>query len=184
MQNETSVGERLRSVRKAYGFSQRRLAKLSGVSNAAISLIEMDKTNPSLGLLLRILRVFPMTISEFWDVEPGISERAFFTRQDLTKVSTGPVTYWQVGDASKDSAFIFQQERYTAGTDAGETQTPEDSEMAGIILEGKIEISVGDQRRVLHPGDAYRFNGKIPHRFRVMGKSDVVMVSCTVPPSF
>ena len=43
---------------------------------------------------------------------------------------------------------------------------------------------VGDERRVLRNGDAYRFNGRIPHRLRVIGDQPVVSVSCTTPPVF
>ena len=36
----------------------------------------------------------------------------------------------------------------------------------------------------LAAGDAYRFNGRIPHRLRVRGRGPGITVSCTDPPVF
>ena len=49
------IGLRLKALRTRQGLSQRRLARNSGVSNATISLIEHDRTDPSMGLLKRVL---------------------------------------------------------------------------------------------------------------------------------
>ena len=43
------VGARLRFVRARHGLSQRTLAKRAGVTNSAISLIEANRVNPSVG---------------------------------------------------------------------------------------------------------------------------------------
>ena len=63
------LGIRLKKVRLAKGYSQRQLAKSSGVSNAMICLIERGKSNPSLGLLKNILDVIPISVSEFFNLE-------------------------------------------------------------------------------------------------------------------
>ena len=49
------IGPRLKALRARHGLSQRKLAALAGVSNATISLIEHGRTDPSMGLLKRIL---------------------------------------------------------------------------------------------------------------------------------
>jgi mannose-6-phosphate isomerase-like protein (cupin superfamily) len=43
---------------------------------------------------------------------------------------------------------------------------------------------VGDQRRVLGPGDAYYFDSRLPHRFRNIGEEVCEIVSACTPPSF
>ena len=42
----------------------------------------------------------------------------------------------------------------------------------------------GEQVQVLSAGDAYRFNSRIPHRFRNVGNEDCIIVSACTPPSF
>ena len=59
------LGNRLRLLRLARGLSQRELAARAGVSNAVISLIEQNKTNPSVGLLKKILDGLPLSIRHF-----------------------------------------------------------------------------------------------------------------------
>ena len=50
------LGQRLRALRLARGLSQRELAKRAGVSNAIISLIEQNRSSPSVGSLKRYTR--------------------------------------------------------------------------------------------------------------------------------
>jgi transcriptional regulator with XRE-family HTH domain len=178
------VGARLRAVRTRYGLSQRKLGKLAGISHATISLIEQNRLNPSVGVLLRILNSFPLSMAEFWQVPSTSPQKVFYKVEDLKKVRNKKITYWQVGGGVTDDLMIFQYERYEPGADSGVTQLGKDGQESGFLISGRMELTVGEQRRVMHPGEAYYFNGRIPHRFRVVGKEPAVMVSCTVPPSF
>ncbi len=181
--SEDKVGQRLRSIRAKHGLSQRKLARLSGVSNASISLIEKDKINPSLGTLVKLLSVFEMPMAEFWQHRVTQSEQVFFRFNELEEIINNQVTFWQV-NPSPENSMIFQYERYEIGADTGESKFPVDCEMVGIVIEGRIDISVGENSKILGPGDAYHFNGRIPHRFRVQGNKPVIMVSSTSPAVF
>jgi mannose-6-phosphate isomerase-like protein (cupin superfamily) len=59
-----------------------------------------------------------------------------------------------------------------------------DAEEGGIIIRGRLEVTVGDQVRVLGPGDAYYFDSRTPHRFRNIGDEECEVVSANSPPSF
>ncbi len=184
MQTAEDIGARLRAVRKRYALSQRQLAKRSGVSNATISLIEKGKLNPTVSTLFKLLSAFPIPITEFWEDGFEAPARVFYAFDDLTRIRHSKVTYWRVGDGTPGDAMTFQYERYEPGMDGGEIRIDQDHEIVGFIIEGKLELTVGDQRRVLRAGDAYRFNGRIPHRLRVTGSEPVTSISCTVPPVF
>ena len=56
------------------------------------------------------------------------------------------------------------------------------SHEGGIVLSGEIELTVGEQVRVLRAGDAYLFDSSLPHRFRNTGDSVVEIVSACTPP--
>ncbi len=62
----TDVGRRLKAVRTAHGFSQRKLAARAGVTNGLISLIEQNKTSPSIASLKLILDAIPMSFTQFF----------------------------------------------------------------------------------------------------------------------
>ncbi len=178
------LATRLRLARGRYGLSQRKLAKQSGVSNATISLIEKGRYNPTVGTLFKLVSALPMSITEFWGFELGEPEQVFFSFEELTRIKHNKVTYWIVGDSAPGGTMAFQYERYEPGMDGREVQTEEEAEVAGIVIEGALEVTVGEQSRILRAGDAYRFSTRIPHRFRLVGKQPATSVSCTIPPVF
>ena len=54
----------------------------------------------------------------------------------------------------------------------------------GIVLSGRLEVTVDDERRILGPGDAYYFESRRPHRFRCVGPVPCEVISACTPPSF
>ena len=179
-----NLGWRLKRVREINGLSQRKLAQRSGVSNATISLIEHDKTSPSLGILKRILDAVPISLGDFFSLELEEDARVVFRAQELLEISSGPVTYRQVGGDLTQRRLQLMQERYAPGADTGRAMLSHEAEEGGIILQGRLEVTVGDQVHVLGPGDAYLFNSRLPHRFRNVGTGECLTVSACTPPSF
>ncbi len=177
------VGKRLRLTREKFGYSQRKLGKLSGVSNAAISMIEKGSLNPTIGTMVKLLRVFPLSMAEFWQAEPISLEKVFFRFEELNAITNNKVRYWQVA-SNKDPTILFQYEKYEVGADTGLSQMQEECEMIGIVINGVLAVEIGDQTQLLREGDVYKFDGRIPHRFRVRGNKAVTMVSCTSPAVF
>lgn len=178
------LGIRLKALRGRQGLSQRQLARKSGVSNATISLIEHGRTDPSLGLLKRVLDAMGMSFAEFFAAETRQSEQCFFSQSELTEIGSGPISYRQVGANLSDSHLQILHERYRPGADTGQSMLSHDAEEGGIILTGRLEVTVADQVRTLSAGDAYRFNSRLPHRFRNTGNADCILVSACTPPSF
>ena len=76
------------------------------------------------------------------------------------------------------------RETRVGGADTGEVMLRHDSEEGAVVIHGQLEITVGDQRRVLGPGDAYYFDSRLPHRFRNVGDGECEVVSACTPPSF
>lgn len=178
------IGIRLRKLRMRQGLSQRRLARNAGVSNATISLIEHGRTDPSMGLLKRILDSMGVSFAEFFATDTRQAEKYFFSRSELSEIGSGPISYRQVGGDLSESNLQILYERYLPGADTGQSMLSHESEEGGIILHGRLEITVADQVRTLSAGDAYRFNSRLPHRFRNTGGEDCVLVSACTPPSF
>ena len=81
-------------------------------------------------------------------------------------------------------AIQLMHEHYAPGADTGEQMLTHDSEEGGIIVRGRLEVTVGDQVRVLGAGDAYYFDSRIPHRFRNIGDEECEVVTANSPPSF
>lgn len=178
------IGLRLKTLRTARGLSQRKLAASAGVSNATVSLIEHGRTDPSMGLLKRILDCLGVSLADFFaSTAPG-DEKYFFAHNELSQISSGPISFLQVGSDLSNSQLQILHERYRPGADTGQSTLSHDGEEGGIVLQGRLEVSVGDKVQTLSAGDAYRFNSRLPHRFRNTGSEDCVIVSACTPPSF
>lgn len=178
------LGPRLQSLRTRVGLSQRKLAGLAGVSNATISLIEHGRTDPSMGLLKRVLDALGVSFAEFFSHDPRTPEKVFFSKDELTRISSGPISYYQVGSDLSDAQLQILYERYAPGADTGQSMLSHDAEEGGVILQGRLEVTVADRVQTLTAGDAYRFNSRLPHRFRNVGSELCVIVSACTPPSF
>lgn len=178
------VGQRLRGLRDAHGLSQRELAKRAGVSNAIISLIEQNRTSPSVGLLKKVLDGLPLALSEFFSDRPMPRPQIFFAGEELVELAGGRISYRQVGRSMAGRAMQILHERYAVGADTGGAMLRHESEEGGVVVRGRLEITVGSERRVLGSGDAYYFDSRVPHRFRNAGEDECVVVSANSPPSF
>jgi len=164
--------------------SQRQLARQSGVANATISQIEAGKLNPTVSMLKRVLDGFPISLSEFFGDEFEIPDRVFFRASELTEIADGGVSFRQVGTNLANRAIQFISERYQPGAGTGKHALTHEGEECGIILSGRLEVTVGDQVEVLRAGDAYYFKSDRPHQFRNPGNEPCELVSACTPPSF
>ena len=178
------IGARLRYVRTMHGYSQRGLAKKAGVVNSTVSLIESGQTNPSVGALKRILDAIPIGLGDFFSLAPERSEKAFYASDELVEIGKGRISYRQVGDSLFGRMLQMLKERYEPGSDTGRVPLVHDGEESGIILSGRLEVTVDDERRILGPGDAYRFVSRRPHRFRCVGPAPCEVISACTPPTF
>ncbi|WP_366928741.1 cupin domain-containing protein [Methylotenera sp.] len=180
------VGLKLKIVRLRHQLSQRALAKRAGVANATISLIESGNTSPSVSALKRILAGIPMTLAEFFSDElPNMKSEVFYRAQDLTEISGGVgISYRQIGSAKSGHVLQILYETYAVGADTGLVMLQHEGEEGGVILSGRLEVTVAESTRVLGVGDAYYFNSNEPHRFRNAGTQVCTLVSSCSPPTF
>ncbi len=185
------VGARLREIRQQFGLSQRQLADQAGVPHGQISMIETNKSSPSVASLRRILGGFGITMSEFFEPDIAEASQVFFKPGELRDLTSqlyqGPdamrsmLTLRQVGDAKAHGLQILQ-ERYEAGADTGKDMIEHESSEGGIVISGELEVTVGDATRVLKAGDAYLFNSRQPHRFRNISDRAAEVISACTPP--
>ena len=188
-----NIGGRLKAVREARGLSQRELAARAGLTNGAISLIEQNKSSPSVSSLKRLLDVIPMSMADFFsEVEEPATPKYFYSADEFTELApldigrgepAPRISLRQVGDASRHNLQVLH-ETYSPGADTGEEMLSHVAEEAGVVISGVIEVTVGDEVRVLNAGDGYLFDSRLPHKFRNVGDRDCVIISACTPPTF
>lgn len=178
------IGGHLKAVRMMYGLSQRELAKRAGVTNGTISLIEQNRVSPSVSSLKKVLDGVPMSLAEFFTLDLQSNPQVFYARDELTDLGDRDVSLRLVAARRPNRAMSILHERYRPKADTGPDMISHKGEEGGVIVSGKIELTVGGQVRVLGPGDAYYFASAVPHRFRNPGDQPCELISASTPPTF
>jgi transcriptional regulator with XRE-family HTH domain len=178
------VGARLRSVRTLYGLSQRELARRAGVTNGTISLIEQNRVSPSVSSLKKVLDGVPMSLAEFFTFDVGAAPQVFYTAADLVELGNTEVSLKLVAAQRAGRGLTVLHEKYAPGAATGDEMLVHRCEESGVIVRGRLELTVGGSARVLGPGEAYYFSSTLPHRFRNPGREVCELVSASTPPSF
>jgi transcriptional regulator with XRE-family HTH domain len=182
---DVEVGRALRRAREAAGFSQRELARRAGVSNGTVSQIEQDRLSPSIGLLKRVLDGLDVPLARFFADPAEPDHRLFFGEADLVELSSQPgISYRQLGNGLGLESVQILHERYSPGTDTGATPLSHEGEEGGIVITGRLEVTVDGRMRVLKSGDGYYFPSRLPHRFRNPGSDVCEVISACTPPTF
>jgi transcriptional regulator with XRE-family HTH domain len=178
------VGARLRSVRTTFGLSQRELARRAGVTNGLISLIEQNRVSPSVSSLKKVLDGIPMPLAEFFTMDLSVAPQAFFGADELVELGNPEVSLRLVAAQRNARQLTVLHERYAAGAATGEEMLAHRGEEAGVVIRGRIEVTVGGATRVLGPGEAYYFASQLPHRFRNVGREACEIISACTPATF
>ncbi|MBD9626996.1 cupin domain-containing protein [Ensifer sp. ENS06] len=186
-EDEFDVGRRLKALRTAANLSQRLLADRAQVPHAQISIIEQNKSSPSISTLRKILGGLGVSMSDFFEEDQaGTSIGPFFGPEDLVDLTSrigrnGSLSLRQVGDAKSHNLQILH-EVYGPGADTGEAFLQHPSSEGGIVIQGEVEVTVGDQVRVLRAGESYLFDSRTPHRFRNRTSAVAIVISACSPP--
>lgn len=165
------VGSRLRELRQERGLSMRALARLSGLSTNALSMIERGKTSPSVSTLYKLSEALEVPITAFFRTEPPRQAIVFRRAKDRSRVEFQRGIWAGLGGES----FVGRVEPFMLTLEPGATSGPHGLVHSGhefvICLEGQLEYEVEDQRYSFQPGDSLLFASKLRHRWRNPGKS-------------
>jgi len=181
---DLDIGARLRAVREKAGLSQRELARKAGVTNSTISLIEQEAHSPSLASLHRILSAVPIAMADFFALPASQQNVMFFDRGDLAVVARGEADLRVLAAERRDKTLQLFIEHYQPGAGTGEEPIAHDGETAAVVLTGTVEVTVGDETRVLRRGGGYQLIGRQPYTLRNIGRTVAVVACACTPPMF
>jgi transcriptional regulator with XRE-family HTH domain len=165
------VGSRLRELRQERGFSMRSLARLSGLSTNALSMIERGQTSPSVSTLYKLSEALEIPITAFFRTEPPRQVIVFRKANERSRVEFQRGVWEGLGGES----FVGRVEPFMLTLEPGATSGPHSLVHSGhefvICVQGQLEYEVEDQRYSFQPGDSLLFASKLRHRWRNPGRS-------------
>jgi transcriptional regulator with XRE-family HTH domain len=176
-----AIGGRVRQGRGSRGWTLDQLAERSGVSRRMLVSIEQGSANPSIATLLRISDALGIGL-------PALVNMDRSSRLRVTRAGAAPVL-WR-GKAGGQAVLVAGTEPpnvtelwdWTLGP--GESHSSE-AHTAGtrellLVLEGQVELKVGQHADVLATGDSASFAGDLAHEYVNAGSAQVARFALTV----
>lgn len=180
--DDFDLGARLKQLRMIAGISQRALAARAEMPGGHVSMIENGKSNPSVQTLRKLAAALGITMSEFFEPDPGLPQKVFFKTDDpsvdqksILTTDGGRITAQQIGE-TRFLGMEFQKRAYKAGADSGQLNGADVAE-AGFVTSGVLDVTIGGQTEQLRAGDAYFVPSFTPYQFRNTGENLVEVIS-------
>jgi transcriptional regulator with XRE-family HTH domain len=137
-----------------------------------ISMIERGKSNPSIGTLHAIADALDVSMSELFHaaepIQDPTSDVVRAIAQDVIETSSGVARRLLIHDPTH--GFEMAENRYEAGTASAPAPIYHQGFEFGFLLEGELEVEIGNRVHRLRAGDAIRLESSEPHRFRNRGR--------------
>lgn len=165
----SAVGERIRKLRELKGLSLGDVSQRTGISDEMLKSIEADAVAPPLGTLTKLARALEMKMGYL--LTGGESRPFVITRKDERQPVSRHATkqqskygysYLSLSPGMRDR----NMEPFLV------TLSPTAEEMPGsvhegeeflFVLEGEMEVTIGEHREILHSGDSIYYHSSIPH---------------------
>ena len=172
MNTENKVGERIRTYREKFDMGVCDLAKKSGVDEATINAIEKGEVLPALGVLTKISRALGQRLGTFMDdqfkPDPIVTRAADIASAKVAGEGVNTLGYSSHSLArGKPDRHMdpFRIEFEANGVD--EVSSHEGEELI-ICLTGEVELTYGNDKTVLKPGDTAYYNAVVKHGLRAL----------------
>jgi transcriptional regulator with XRE-family HTH domain len=190
-----AIGERLSQLRAEHRYSIRKLAQLAGVSASLVSDIEKGKVEPSISTLKRLATAMGTTITYFFS-EPSQATGRVIRATDRVQLSELPAisvsrTAVEAGGVRFELASPKESEnieaiygRYEVGASLGDEPIVHEGEEWGMVLAGRLKVTVGSEVYFLDPGDTIWFPSTTPHRMENVADVPTEYIWIDTPKSF
>ncbi|MBM4339361.1 MAG: helix-turn-helix domain-containing protein [Deltaproteobacteria bacterium] len=182
------IGGRLKGLRKSMGLSLKQLAAATNLSPPLFSRIENGLLMPSIPTLQTISDILKVDLSYFFKKE---EDRGYV----ITRQGNRKMTYSKRGDKKK---VIYGLELLVEGMENPFMEPCIVTEFAGpdedfplarhdgqefiYVLEGKLELTLGEKKYTLNKGDAAYFIGEIPHGGKSLSKKQTRTINVHLIP--
>lgn len=171
------IGNNLARIRKARGLSLDKVAEQTEVSKPMLGQIERGESNPSIATVWKIVNGLHVPFTELLtekktEIELVRSREAIPIIDDEIGVTVYPL-------------FSFQQDRrfeiffVTLNANSSYPSEPHDdgSEEYVLMLQGTLEVGVGEAFRALSAGDVLKFQADQRHIYRNISNQAVSFYS-------
>ena len=177
------IGEKIKRQRKEMGLSLRDLAEKVGLTASFLSQIERDQASPSIDSLRKISRALDVPVFYFLLEREGPSPVVRRKQRRQLTLPDSKITYQLLTPNFNRKMGVI-----LATLDPEDGEVPlvhyQHTEECIFVLEGELEVVLGNEVHHLLAGDAIYFDGPVLQRMQARGDKQVKYISMITPPIF
>jgi len=183
LRESLNLGKKIKRIRQDKGMRLSDLATMTEYSISFLSQLENNKISPSVVTLYRLSSAFERPIGYFFEDFEGPD--SYSVRRDERKkmlLDDGEIQVELLSPNLKDKKMEALIIRIEKGHVSGEKTHI--GEEVGLVVKGKICVSLEGNDNILEQGDSIYFPATIPHRIENIGDSEAVLYWVMTPPNF
>lgn len=183
------IGSKIRQKRIELGVKIIDIAKKTGYSQSYLSQIERGIVNSSVVALQKIADSLGLPTAYFFESdEPSKPKNDSLgvvrKRERKGLLYPGSNISYQLLSPDLQGKTEFLMISAPPSSSTGEEPFIHEGQESGIILQGTMEVWVGDIKTILEEGDSITFDSSQPHRWSNCGHDELIAVWVVTPPSF
>jgi transcriptional regulator with XRE-family HTH domain len=161
-----AIGDRVRQGRAGRGWTLNQLAERSGVSRRMLVSIEQGSANPSIATLLLISDALGIGLPALVDMDrsPGLRVTRAGAAAVLWRGKLGGQAVLVAGTEPPDVTELWDWALGPGESHSTEAHATGTRELL-LVLDGQVELTVGQHAEVLATGDSASFAGDLPHGY-------------------
>ena len=173
-----SLGAQIKKIRLQKEITLEQIANDTGAAIDHLEKIESGERIPAVGMLLQIARSLNLDSSFFLKpVDPNQKDRAI-----LDQARTSNYAYQTLTPGGEYKHLKVFKVSVEAGKEHSSIGYAHNGEEFVYVLQGTVEITVGDHKTELTVGESLHFNSAIKHQLRNIGEDDAeLLVSIYAP---
>lgn len=182
--SQESIGARLRRRRKAKRFTLAQTAQQAELSEGFLSQLERGRVSGSVATLQRVTAVLGLTVGELFDESWSVDTRLHRYKDSAPFRFGVAARKIRLTPKGNNHLEAFLGEFDPGGSTGEEPYAHGDSEELLLVISGRIEVTVGDERHVLGPLDSVSYSSATPHRAREIDGGTAQVLWTISPPSY
>lgn len=157
-------GASVRKLRQAQGLSPEELARATGQSPEFIDMVEKDEVSPPVGFLLRFASALKVHPNTFLHQEEKTLIRNLRAQEFIKRTQNYSYQTLSPGDKSDHlKAFMITIEPQQSHKPVAYKH---EGEEFNFVMEGELELTLGNKTVHLRPGESTHFNSDTPHKLK------------------
>lgn len=181
------IGLKLRRLRKARDLTLSAVAREAGCSESMVSKIEAGRVNPSLTIMRGLASALGVNMAAMFEntgEHSVVSRRGARPRLNDDKLRSGDGVILERLVAENADTVLQANVHIVLPGGASDGLIFHVGEEMGYLLEGKLELTVGEETFVLEAGDSFHFRSETPHGYRNLEESVARVLWVNTPPTF